>query len=119
MTPLRWGILGTGLIANAFAADLVHTDSGVALAVGSRSQASAEAFADRYGIERRHPSYAALADDPEVDAVYVATPHPMHHEDALLALRAGKPVLVEKPFTMNAGRGARARRGRPGQRGSS
>jgi predicted dehydrogenase len=103
MTALRWGILGTGLIANAFATDLVHTDSGVAVAVGSRSQAGADAFADRHDIERRHPSYVALVDDPGVEAIYVATPHSFHHEHVLLALRAGKHVLVEKAFTMNAG----------------
>jgi predicted dehydrogenase len=100
--PVRWGIMGTGGIAGAFAADLAFTDSGTVAAVGSRSQASADAFADRLGIERRHAGYEELATDPDIDAVYVATPHPMHHANALLALRAGKPVLVEKPFTMNA-----------------
>jgi len=94
--------MGTGGIAGAFAADLALTDSGTVAAVGSRSQASADAFADRLGIERRHASYEDLATDPDIDAVYVATPHPMHHANALLALNAGKPVLVEKPFTMNA-----------------
>ena len=102
---IRWGIIGTGGIASTFAADLELTDSGTAVAVGSRSQETADAFADRFGIPNRHVSYEALVADPEVDVVYVATPHPMHHEDALLALRAGKPVLVEKPFTMNAARG--------------
>lgn len=102
MKKLRWGILGTGGIAHAFAADLVHTDSGEIVAVGSRSQAGADGFADRHGISRRHPSYEALAADAEVDAIYVATPHPFHHENALLALEAGKHVLVEKAFTMNA-----------------
>ncbi|GAA3434989.1 Gfo/Idh/MocA family oxidoreductase [Kutzneria kofuensis] len=100
--PVRWGIMGTGGIAGAFAADLKLTDSGTVVAVGSRSQASADAFADRLGIERRHASYEDLAADPDIDAVYVATPHPLHHPNALLALRAGKAVLVEKPFTMNA-----------------
>jgi predicted dehydrogenase len=94
--------MGTGGIAGAFAADLSLTDSGTVAAVGSRSQASADAFADRHGIERRHASYEELAADPDIDAVYVATPHPMHHANALLALHAGKAVLVEKPFTMNA-----------------
>jgi predicted dehydrogenase len=102
MTTLRWGILGTGLIAGAFAADLVHTDSGEIVAVGSRSQAGADAFGDRHKIGRRHASYQALVADPDVDAVYVATPHPFHHENTLLALEAGKHVLVEKAFTMNA-----------------
>jgi predicted dehydrogenase len=70
--------------------------------VGSRAQDSAERFGDRYDIPNRHASYQALVEDPEVEVVYIATPHPMHRDDALLALRAGKPVLVEKPFTMNA-----------------
>jgi predicted dehydrogenase len=99
---IRWGILGTGGIASTFAADLELTGSGTAVAVGSRREASANAFADRFGIPNRHAGYEALVADPEVDVVYVATPHPMHHGDALLALRAGKHVLVEKPFTMNA-----------------
>jgi predicted dehydrogenase len=99
---IRWGIIGTGLIASAFAADLELTDSGSVVAVGSRREGSADEFADRFGIPNRHVGYDALVADAEVDVVYVATPHPMHHEDALLALRAGKHVLVEKPFTMNA-----------------
>jgi predicted dehydrogenase len=99
---LRWGIMGTGGIAGAFAEDLKLTDSGVVVAVGSRSSGSADVFADRLGIPTRYGSYEALANDPDVDVVYVATPHPMHHGNARLALEAGKPVLVEKPFTMNA-----------------
>ena len=100
--PVRWGIMGTGGIAETFATDLKLTDSGTVAAVGSRSQAGADKFADRLGIERRHASYEDLAADPDIDAVYVATPHPLHHDNALLGLRAGKAVLVEKPFTMNA-----------------
>ena len=99
---IRWGIISTGGIASTFASELAQTDSGSAVAVGSRRAASAEAFGERFGIPNRHDSYEALVADPEVDAVYVGTPHPMHHEDALLALRAGKHVLCEKPFTMNA-----------------
>jgi predicted dehydrogenase len=99
---IRWGIIGTGLISTTFAADLELTDSGTVAAVGSRRQETAEAFGERFGVPGRHGSYEALVEDPEVDVVYVGTPHPMHHEDALLALRAGKHVLVEKPFTMNA-----------------
>jgi uncharacterized protein (TIGR00369 family) len=101
-SPVRWGILGTGGIARSFATDLRLTDSGVVVAVGSRSQASADRFADEFGIASRHGSYESLVADPAVDVVYVATPHPMHHGNAILALRAGKHVLVEKPFTMNA-----------------
>ena len=99
---LRWGLLGTGLIAAAFATDLALSDSGVVAAVGSRSQESADRFAKAHRVSRAHASYEALVSDPEVDIVYVATPHPMHRDNALLALEAGKPVLVEKPFTMNA-----------------
>ena len=101
-SPLRWGILGTGGIAMVFVSDLKLTDSGVVGAVGSRSQGSADRFADEFGIERRHSSYESLVADPAVDVVYVATPHPMHRDNAILALNAGKPVLVEKPFAMNA-----------------
>ncbi len=100
--PTRWGLIGTGLIADWFAKDLTVTDTGRAVAVGSRSQQAADRFADRFGIPNRHASYEALVSDPEVDVVYVATPHPMHHANTLLALDAGKPVLVEKAFTMTA-----------------
>lgn len=94
--------MGTGGIAETFAADLTLTDSGRAVAVGSRHMDSAKRFADAFDIPNRHASYEELVADPDVDVVYVATPHPMHHANALLALRAGKPVLVEKAFTMNA-----------------
>jgi predicted dehydrogenase len=99
---IRWGILGTGAIAAQFTADLALLDDAEAVAVGSRAQRSADAFADRFGIAHRHPSYDDLVADPDVDVVYVSTPHPMHHGNALLAIRAGKHVLVEKPFTINA-----------------
>jgi predicted dehydrogenase len=100
--PLRWGLIGTGGIAATFAADLELTDSGDVVAVGSRGMETAVAFAERFGVPNRHSSYESLVHDEDVDAVYVATPHPMHRAHAELALRAGKPVLVEKPFTMNA-----------------
>jgi predicted dehydrogenase len=100
--PLGWGLIGTGGIARTFAADLAFTESGRAVAVGSRHIDSANRFADRFDIPNRHASYEALVADPDVNVVYVATPHPMHYANALLALRAGKPVLVEKAFTMNA-----------------
>ena len=99
---IRWGIIGTGGIASTFASDLARTGSGTVFAVGSRRETGAEEFGERFAVPNRHVGYEALVADPQVDAVYVATPHPMHHEDALLALRAGKHVLVEKPFTMNA-----------------
>jgi predicted dehydrogenase len=99
---LGWGLIGTGGIAESFAGDLMFAESGRAAAVGSRHMDSADRFADRFNIPNRHASYDALVADPDVDVVYVATPHPMHHTNALLALRAGKPALVEKAFTMNA-----------------
>ncbi len=101
-SSVRWGILGTGGIASTFVTDLRLSHSGVASAVGSRSQGSADRFADEFGIANRHSSYESLVADPDVEVIYVATPHPMHHDDAILALQAGKHVLVEKPFTMNA-----------------
>jgi len=100
MTGLRWGILATGGIAAAFTSDL-RTAGLDAAAVGSRSLESAEAFAAQFDIARAHGSYNDLVEDPEVDIIYVATPHPMHHEAARLALQNGKHVLVEKPFTLN------------------
>jgi predicted dehydrogenase len=99
---LRWGILATGGIAHQFAGDLVKNGFTVQ-AVGSRSQAGADAFAAEFGIPTAHPSYEALVADPEVDIIYVATPHPFHEAHAALALEAGKHVLVEKPLTVNAG----------------
>lgn len=100
-SALRWGILGTGGIATLQTSDLIANGLTVA-AVGSRSQESADAFASKFSIATAHPSYEALVADPNVDAIYVSTPHPFHYENALLALNAGKHVLVEKPFTMNA-----------------
>lgn len=95
-----WGILGTGGIAAAMTSDLkLHGHEVVA--VGSRTSASAARFAAAHGIPRSHGSYEELVGDPQVDVVYVATPHPQHAPNALLALEAGKHVLVEKPFTMD------------------
>jgi predicted dehydrogenase len=99
---IRWGILAPGGIAHAFAdAVAVGTDSTV-VAVGSRSPARARDFADEFGIKRAHGSYEDLVADPDVDAVYIASPHSEHRAHALLALEAGKPVLVEKAFTRSA-----------------
>lgn len=99
-STLRWGILATGNIARSFAGDL--RDAGITMtAVGSRRAAAAADFAAEFGIARAHGSYEQLVADPEVDAIYVATPHPMHVEAALLAIDAGKHVLVEKPFTLS------------------
>jgi predicted dehydrogenase len=103
---LRWGIVGTGNIAGSFARDAGSLPDAEIVAVGSRSQESADRFGDSHGIPRRHPSYQALVEDPDVDAVYVATPHVLHADNALAAIAAGKHVLVEKPFTMDADQAA-------------
>ena len=95
---MRWGILGTGGIAQQFAADLSYTDH-IVEAVGSRNITSANNFPTG---NKRYGSYEELVNDKEIDAVYVASLHPYHHDNALLALNAGKPVLVEKPFAMNS-----------------
>jgi predicted dehydrogenase len=99
---LRWGVLGTGGIASAFVTDLANLPTHSVVAVGSRTAAGAAAFADRFSVPRRYDSVAGLVGDPEVDAVYVATPHPAHAEGALAAVAAGKHVLVEKAFTVDA-----------------
>ncbi len=99
---MRWGILSTGWIAEQFVTDLQHLPDAEAVAVGSRTPESARAFADRFGIPRAHGSWAALVDDPEVDAIYVATPHHAHFEASMLSLTAGKATLTEKPVTLDA-----------------
>jgi predicted dehydrogenase len=100
--PFRWGILGAGGIAAKFAADLTLSPTSQLAAVAARDADRATAFAAAHGAARSYGSYQALVADPEVDVVYIATTHAQHHEHALLALRAGKPVLVEKAFTLNA-----------------
>ena len=99
--PIRWGILGAGGIASSFAeAVRVHTQGRVA-SVGSRDRVRAERFATAHGVPTTHHGYDELVEDPHVDVVYVATPHSHHREHALLAIAAGKHVLVEKAFTRN------------------
>ena len=101
-TAFRWGILGTGSIAKQFAKGLKALPDHALAAVGSRSQASADAFATEQGAARAHASYEALVADPAIDAIYVATPHPLHRANTVLALDHGKAVLCEKPFAVNA-----------------
>jgi predicted dehydrogenase len=96
---IRWGIVGPGRIAESLVGDFAVADGARCVAVASRSQARADDFARRHGIERAHGSYRAILDDPDVDVLYVATPHPQHHAVALGALAAGKALLVEKAFT--------------------
>ena len=99
---LRWGILGTGNIAATFAKGVAASRTGEVVAVGSRSQSSADAFGDKHTIGRRHASYDVLLADDRVQAVYVSTPHPFHAEWAIKAAEAGKHVLCEKPIGLNA-----------------
>lgn len=96
---VRWGIAGPGRIADRVADDFGHVPGAELVAIGSRSPERAAAFAARHDAARAHGSYAALIADPDVDAIYIATPHPQHHAIAIAALRAGKAVLVEKAFT--------------------
>lgn len=100
-TPLSWGILGTGAIAHTFARALAGARAGRLVAVASRGWETAARFAAEVGCPRWCASYPELIVHPEVEAVYVATPHPAHLEWALAAIRAGKHVLCEKPLTLN------------------
>jgi len=100
---IRWGIIGTGKIAKAFATGLSILPEAELVAVGSRMAESANRFGRQFAVPRCHANYEALVSDPEVEVVYVATPHAFHQENILLGLEAGKAVLCEKPFTINAG----------------
>lgn len=104
--PIRWGILGPGSIANNLAKGVQALPDATVQAVGSRDMARATEFAGKYGIPSAYGSYEELVSDPNVDIVYVSTPHPFHAPCSLLALRAGKPVMCEKPFTINRGEAA-------------
>jgi predicted dehydrogenase len=99
---LRWGILGPGRIAGKFAAALKETEGAELAAVGSRNLERAEMFASEYGFSRAHGSYEDLAGDDGIDAVYIGTPHSCHRDHSILCLRAGRHVLCEKPFAINA-----------------
>ena len=99
---IRWGIIGTGHIASQFATGLQSLPDAQLLAVGSRNQSSADAFGERFNVERRYSSYEALVTDADIDAVYIGTPHPFHYPNTLLCLNNGKAVICEKPFAMNA-----------------
>ena len=101
MSNFKWGILGPGGIARAFAKDLQLLEGHEVAAVGSRTLINAQEFAKSFG-GTAYGSYEELVADPAVDAIYVATPHPAHKENVVLALSAGKPVLCEKPFAVNA-----------------
>ena len=104
---VRWGVLGCGNIAKKFAAAVEDAEGAELFSAGSRSLERAEAFADQFNIPRRYGSYEDLAADEDVDAIYVATPHPYHMDCCILAMNDGKAVLCEKPFALNAGQAAK------------
>ena len=99
---LRWGIMGPGWIAERFTESVQAHSRQVIAAVGSRSLARSKAFAEKFGVPAEYGSYEELAAAPDIDVVYVATPHNFHHSAALLAIEAGKHVLIEKPIGLNA-----------------
>src|SRR6516225_5598034 len=101
-SPIRWGILGCGRIARKFAADLRLVADAELIAVGSRSQSGADEFAKEFQVAHRHDSYEALAANPNVDVIYISSPHGLHHEHTLLCLSSGKAVLCEKAFAINS-----------------
>ena len=103
---IRWGVLGAGGIASVFTEAVTRHTQAAVVAVGSRAQERADEFAARHGIARAHGSYEALVADPGVDVVYIASPHSEHRDHALMAIAAGKHVLVEKAFTVNAAEAA-------------
>jgi predicted dehydrogenase len=98
---IRWGILGCGKIAKKFASDLQFVKDAKLVAIGAREQATAEAFAKDFPAKHIHGSYQALVENPEVDVIYIATPHTFHHAHTLLCLTNNKAVLCEKPFAIN------------------
>lgn len=101
MKAFKWGVLAPGRIANSFAQGLAVIKDATPWAVGSRDLGRAKAFADQYGFVKPYGSYEELAKDSDVDAIYVATPHPMHEAAVLTCLDHGKAVLCEKPFAVN------------------
>jgi len=98
----NWGLIGPGRISQQFAEDLKVVEGAALYAVASTNLERGEAFAKKYGGEKTYTSYEALVNDPQVDAIYIGTPHPFHFENTMLCLNAGKPVLCEKPLTVNA-----------------
>jgi predicted dehydrogenase len=104
---IRWGVVGPGSIATGFAEAMQQTGDGTIVAVASRSAERAAAFGDEFAIPTRYGDCESLAADPDVDIVYVATPHSCHEPDTLNLLRAAKHVLCEKPFALNAQQASR------------
>lgn len=101
-SKIRWGILGLGGIANKFADALSFVDDAEFVAVGSRSRENARDFGDKFHVSRRYGSYRQLAEDNDVDIMYIATPHNSHSENTIMCLDVGKAVLCEKPLAVNA-----------------
>jgi len=99
--PIRWGIFGTGDIARQFAEDLPLAPGAVLHAVASRREETARRFADTHGIPHIHVGYESMVADPDIDAIYIGTPHTSHLDNTLLCLQGGKPVLCEKPMGIN------------------
>lgn len=104
---MKMGILACGPMAETFARTLIQMEEAECYAVASRSLSRAEAFAREYGFTKAYGSYEALCEDPEVELVYIATPHSCHYENMELCIRHKKPVLCEKAFTINAGEAGR------------
>ncbi|WP_308992223.1 Gfo/Idh/MocA family oxidoreductase [Mariniflexile litorale] len=102
LKKIKWGIIGLGRIANSFATDLLTINDAELYAVASRNQEKANDFAEKYGAKKAYDNYESLAKDPNIDAVYIATPHALHKENAIMCLENGIAVLGEKPFAMNA-----------------
>ena len=103
---IKWGIMGTGRIAGSFAIALKNLDDSELYGIGSRSEKNADAFSDEYSVPKSFHDYESLASDPDIDVIYIATPHSLHKENCLMCLEHGKAVLCEKPFTINAAEAA-------------
>ena len=99
---IRWGILGAGRIAQKFASDLTLVEDAILFAIASRGKANTEVFAGLYPSALQYNSYEALVQNPDIDVIYIATPHGLHYEHAMLCLQHGKAVLCEKAFALNA-----------------
>lgn len=99
---IKWGVIGPGRIAHNFARGISVTEGAVIHAVASRNQQRGQQFADEYQIATVYGDYQALTQDPDIDIIYIATPHAFHYEQAFMCLNAGKPVMCEKALTMTA-----------------
>ena len=103
---IKWGIMGTGRIAGSFAVALNYLEDAELYGIGSRSEERADAFSDEYSVPKSFHDYESLINNPDIDVVYIATPHSLHKENCLMCLEHGKAVLCEKPFTINAAEAA-------------